>query len=189
MKTDASSGQIHDRTPSVGAPEWCAAPDVQAAHRQRSARRHNKDRRSSPAGHPGLAAAAFVQAWENVRHIRNERIWFTNAYSAILVGGLALLRVDQASAAPSTPPTIGLIVLILFSVVSLMSSIRLVAELRNSIANVQRIVDENGMGRLVGVIEPPRGFGTSLPMRWVFPIFFFLTTVSLVGLLFVRVLR
>ena len=30
------------------------------------------------AGNDHLMAAVFAQAWENVRHIRNERIWFGN---------------------------------------------------------------------------------------------------------------
>ncbi len=132
---------------------------------------------------PHLTAAAYVQAWENIRHIRNERIWFTNAYTAVIAGGLAFLLRDNGSTANQAPKSIGLLVLVLFSVVSIMSSIRLVVELRTSIANLRQIVDENGMGQMVGLIEPPAGFGTSLPMRWVFPIFFSLTTASLVVLL------
>jgi hypothetical protein len=131
---------------------------------------------------PHVAAAAFVQAWENVRHIRNERIWFTNAYTAIIAGGLALLqRLGDSSNRLLT--SAGLVVLMLFSLASIMSSIRLIAELRNSIANLQHVVAENGMGPLVGMIEPPHGIAASLPMRWVFPIFFSLTTAALLLLL------
>ena len=135
---------------------------------------------------PALATAAYVQAWENVRHIRNERIWFTNAYSAIVAGSLAALLRDGESVA-SRSTTVGLLILVLFSFASLMSSIRLVAELRNSIANVQRAVDETGMGRMVGSIEPLNGFG--LPMRWLFPIYFSLSTAALVVLFVVHLLR
>lgn len=137
---------------------------------------------------PALVAAAYVQAWENVRHIRNERIWFTNAYSAIVAGSLAALLRDGASVA-STSTTAGLLILVLFSVASLISSVRLVAELRNYIANVQRAVDENGMGRMVGTIEPLSGLGAKLPMRWLFPIYFILSTAALVALFVVHLLR
>jgi hypothetical protein len=85
--------------------------------------------------------------------------------------------------------TVGLLVLVLFSFASLMSSIRLVAELRNSIANVQRAVDENGMGRMVGAIEPLSGFGARLPLRWLFPIYFGLSTAALVVLCVVQLFR
>jgi hypothetical protein len=137
---------------------------------------------------PALAAAAYVQAWESVRHIRNERIWFTNAYSAIVAGSLAALLRDSESFT-SRSATAGLLILVLFSFASLLSSIRLVAELRNSIANVQRAVDETGMGRMVGTIEPLSGFGAWLPMRWMFPIYFSLSTAALLVLFVVRLLR
>lgn len=135
---------------------------------------------------PHLAAAAFVQAWENVRHIRNERIWFTNAYTAVVAGGLAFMLRDNESSANQAPKSIGLLVLILFSVLSIMSSIRLVAELRTSIENLKRVAHQIAIGHLVGMLEPPRGFASRLPMRWVFPIFFSLTTASLVVLLVIH---
>jgi hypothetical protein len=137
---------------------------------------------------PALAAAAYVQAWENVRHIRNERIWFTNAYSAIVAGSLAGLLRDGASVT-SRSTTVGLLVLVLFSFASLISSIRLVAELRNYIANVQRAVDEFGIGRIAGTIEPLSGLGARLPMRWLFPIYFILSTAALAVLFVVHLLR
>ena len=136
---------------------------------------------------PALAAAAYVQAWENVRHIRNERIWFTNAYSAIMAGSLALLLKSESATSRSTAA--GLLILVLFSFASLISSIRLVVELRNSIANVQRAVDEAGLGRMVGTVEPLSGFGARLPMRWLFPIYFGLSTAALVALLVACLLR
>ena len=151
---------------------------------------HLEEKGSQFAGspNPALAAAAYVQAWENVRHIRNERIWFTNAYSAIVAGSLAALLRDGASVT-NRSTTVGLLVLVLFSFASLMSSIRLVAELRNSIANVQRAVDATGMGRFVGTIEPLGGFGAWLPMRWLFPIYFSLSTAALLALFVVHLLR
>ena len=135
---------------------------------------------------PALAVAAYVQAWESVRHVRNERIWFTNAYSAIVAGSLAALLREGV---PSSSTTVGLLILVLFSFASVLSSIRLVAELQNFIANVQRAVDENGMGRMVGPIEPLSGLGARLPMRWLFPIYFSLSTAALLVLLVLHLLR
>jgi hypothetical protein len=140
------------------------------------------------ASNPALAAAAYVQAWESVRHIRNERIWFTNAYSAIVAGSLAALIRDSESFT-SRSATVGLLILVLFSFASLLSSIRLVAELRNSIANVQRAVDATGMGQMVGTIEPLGGFGAWFPMRWLFPIYFSLSTAALLVLFVFNLLR
>jgi len=148
--------------------------------------REAKDKDSPLSVEPSMATAAFDQACEHVRHIRSERINFSNAYTAIVAGGLALL--PRASEQSRSLAIVGLGVLVLFSVVSVMSSIRLVVELKNAIANLQRIIHEFGLDRLVGSIEPPRGWGASLPMRWVFPIFFGLTTVSLVVLLVARLI-
>lgn len=138
---------------------------------------------------PALVVAAFSEASENVRHIRNERLLFCNAYCAIVAGGLAVLPRDMSAASNRRLVTMGLILIVLFSLVSLACSIRLVAELQNALTNQKRIAAENGMGRLVGVVDLPRGFGASMPMRWVFPIFFFLTTTSLLILLGVHVLH
>jgi hypothetical protein len=142
------------------------------------------------AADPHLVTAAFVQAWENIRHIRNERIWFTNAYTAVVAGGLALTQRD-GGAASSYPmvPTMGLTVLLLFSFASLLSSIRLVAELRNSIASLRHTINETGMDPIVGFIEPPGGFAARLPLRWVFPVFYGLTTAALVVLLVLQLVR
>jgi hypothetical protein len=149
---------------------------------------HLEEKGSQFATNPALAAAAYVQAWESVRHIRNERIWFTNAYSAIVAGTLAALLRDSEGVT-SRATTVGLLILVLFSFASLVSSIRLVAELRNAIANVQRAVDETGMGRMVGAIEPLSGFGARLPMRWLFPIYFSLSTAALAVLFVFHLLR
>ncbi|MBK9128024.1 MAG: hypothetical protein IPM13_09505 [Phycisphaerales bacterium] len=144
---------------------------------------------NSLATEPHVASAAFVQAWENIRHIRNERIWFTNAYTAVVAGGLALLQRDVGTSTNKLLTSTGFLVLVMFSLASLLSSIRLVAELRNSIANLQRVVAANGMGPLVGMIEPPHGIGASLPVRWVFPVFYSLTTAALLVLFILDLLR
>ncbi|MFX8704250.1 hypothetical protein ABTM89_19400, partial [Acinetobacter baumannii] len=74
---------------------------------------------------PALAIAVYEQACENVRHIRNERIWYGNIYVAVIAGGLASLPRDLADAQNRRLATIVLVVLLLFSLASLLSSIRL----------------------------------------------------------------
>jgi hypothetical protein len=138
---------------------------------------------------PALVVAAFTQASENIRHIRSERIWFCNAYGAIIAGGLAILPRDLSTASNRRVLAIGLIFLVLFSLVSLACSIRLVAELRDALANLTRLASENGMEHLVGTVDQPRGFGATMPMRWVFPIFYSLTAGALVVLLLVHLVR
>jgi hypothetical protein len=43
---------------------------------------------------PIVFAAVFNQNWENVRHVKNERISFMNAYSLISAGVLTLRRTN-----------------------------------------------------------------------------------------------
>ena len=132
---------------------------------------------------PALVVAAFTQTSENIRHIRSERIWFANAYGAIVAGGLALLPRDLSIVSNRRVVLASLVVLVLFSGVALACRIRLVAELRTALANLARIASDNGMDRLVGDIDTPRSFGARMPMRWVFPIYFSITTVCLLVLL------
>lgn len=130
-----------------------------------------------------LVVAAFTQTCENIRHIRSERIWFANAYGAIVAGGLALLPSDLSIASNRRVVLASLVVLVLFSGVALACSIRLASELRIALANLARIASDNGMVRLVGEIDPPRSSVAGIPMRWVFPIYFSITTVCLIVLL------
>jgi hypothetical protein len=59
----------------------------------------------------------------------------------------------------------------------------------NYITNLHRVIDEYGMARMVGSIEPPHGFATRLPVRWVFPIFFGITTAALIVQLLVHLVH
>lgn len=72
--------------------------------------------------------------------------------------------------------TVGFLVLPIFSFVLILSGIRLVAESRKLIAILQCVIDERGMARMLGLIEPPQGFAAHLSIRRVIPIFFGLTT-------------
>lgn len=137
----------------------------------------------SPAVDPAIATAVYEQACENVRHIRNERIWYGNIYVAVIAGGLASLPRDVAEAQNRRLATIVMIVLLLFSLASLLSSIRLVAELRQALRNLHRVVEQQNIGRLTGPVMLGHGVTSSLPVRWVFPIFYASTTVSLAVLL------
>ena len=74
-------------------------------------------------------------------------------------------------------------VLALFSLVSLLSGMRLVAELRRAVANLQMFVDEQRIGPMVGVIDLHRGTWARMPLRWVFPIFYGAATTALIVLL------
>jgi hypothetical protein len=100
-----------------------------------------------------IFAAVFSQNWDNACHIKNERISFMNAYSVICAGVLALLQSVQAS---------GIIrialffFMTLFSLIGLLTSLRLKGELEECLAKIEaisvqaRVNDFVALGQLEG---------------------------------------
>ena len=127
-----------------------------------------------------LFATIFQQNWENVRGIKSERIWFMNTYSIISAGSLSLLqgihgeRVIQLTL---------ILALCLLSVMGLISSLRLKAELEECLDKIQTMVARAHVDEFVA-LGRPEGESMRYPaFRWVFPIFYFCGTTLFVGLL------
>jgi hypothetical protein len=74
-------------------------------------------------------AAVFNQNWENVRHVKTERISFMNAYSLVSAGVLTLLQHVQAS---DLVRMVLLLFMTLFSCFGLMTSLRLKVDWKNA---------------------------------------------------------
>src|SRR4029434_5567633 len=83
---------------------------------------------------PGMFAAVFSENWDNVRYIKSERISFMNAYSVICAGVLALLQSVQASELIRIAL---LFFMTLFSLVGLLTSLRLKGELEECLAKIE----------------------------------------------------
>ena len=133
---------------------------------------------------PTVFAAVFNQNWENVRHVKNERISFMNAYSLISAGVLALLQNMHTS---DLIRTALLVFMTLFSGFGFLTSLRLKAELEecldkisamSSAANADLFV---ALGRLKGKPWHYPKF------RWLFPVFFAMTTIGFITLILYRV--
>ena len=89
---------------------------------------------NSTAINPAIFATIFQQNWENARHIKGERIWFMNTYSLISAGALSLLQTIRGEAVLQ----LSLILLMcLFSVIGLLTSLRLKAELEECLGKLQ----------------------------------------------------
>jgi hypothetical protein len=129
---------------------------------------------------PDMFATVFSQNWDNARHIKSERISFMNAYSVICAGALALLQTIQASELIR----IALLLFItLFSLIGVLTSLRLKSELEECLAKIEAMTVQTSvsefltLGQLEG--EPSR-----YPrFRWIFPIFYSMTTVGFVALI------
>lgn len=125
-------------------------------------------------------AAVFSENWQNARHIKTERISFMNAYSLICAGVLALLQSAQAT---DLIRIALLSFMTLFSLIGLLTSLRLKAELEECLAKIEamtvqaKVNDFVAFGRL-------RGRSLHYPkFRWIFPAFYAMTTAGFITLI------
>ena len=132
---------------------------------------------------PDMFAAVFSQNWDNARHIKSERISFMNAYSVICAGVLALLQSVQAS---DLIRIALLFFMTLFSLIGLLTSLRLKGELEECLAKIEamsvqaRVNDFVALGQLEGRSSRYPRF------RWIFPIFYAMTTAGFITLIVYR---
>jgi len=135
------------------------------------------------ASDPALFAMMFQQNWENARHIKNERIWFMNTYAVISAGILSLLQSIRGEA---TLELSLLFFMCLFSLLGLLTSFRLKAELEACLEKLEAMVAQAQAGEFVA-LEQSEGTLTRYPkFRWIFPVFYCITTTSFVALLVYR---
>jgi hypothetical protein len=132
-----------------------------------------------------IFAAVFNENWQNVRHIKSERISFMNAFSLITAGVLTLLQNVQATDLMRT----GLLVFMsLFSLFGLLTSLRLKGELEECLAKIEAMSAQASMSQFValGQLE---GRSSRYPrFRWMFPIFYSMTTAGFIALIVYRLL-
>jgi hypothetical protein len=125
----------------------------------------------------------FVQHWENARHIKNERLSFTNIYAIVSAGTLSLLNSIRGEFALEMSI---LVFLCCFSVIGLLTSLRLKAELENCLHNIEQTVAQIGMEQFMPVVDA-KGALTRYPkFRWLFPVFYGIASAGFVGLLALR---
>ncbi len=132
-----------------------------------------------------VVLAVFRQHWENARHIKNERLSFTNIYAIVSGGILSLVHSVQGQGQVVLEVSI-LLFLCFFSVIGLLTSLRLKAELEESLRNIEKTVARLGMQPLMPVVDS-HGTLTRYPkFRWLFPVFYTISTAGFVTLLLYR---
>ncbi|MGZ5563881.1 MAG: hypothetical protein ACXWFY_01675 [Chthoniobacterales bacterium] len=134
---------------------------------------------------PGIFAAVFEENWGNARHIKTERISFMNAYSLICAGVLTLLQSVQAT---DLIRTVLLVFMSLFSVFGFLTSLRLKGELEECLAKIEAMAAQAGITEFValGQLE---GKSSHYPrFRWMFPIFYTMTTAVFLALIAYRLI-
>jgi hypothetical protein len=127
--------------------------------------------------------AVFSQNWDNARHIKSERISFMNAYSVICAGVLALLQTIQASELIRIAL---LFFMTLFSLIGVLTSLRLKSELEECLEKIEAMTVQAKVSQFValGQLE---GKPSRYPrFRWIFPIFYAMTTAGFIALIAYR---
>ncbi len=121
-----------------------------------------------------MLEAIFKQNWENVRHIKNERLMFINTYAVISAGVLTLLNSVNAK-----PDLQFLLILFLFflSIIGLLSSLRLKAELEECLENIERILTNVALENYMLMGASSQGRMRFPKFRWIFPIFYSFNSV------------
>jgi hypothetical protein len=125
----------------------------------------------------------FTQHWENARHIKNERLSFTNIYCIVSAGILSLLHSMQGERVMEVSI---LFFLLLFSLIGLLTSLRLKAELEECLRNIERIVAQIGLEHFMPIVDS-KGALTRYPkFRWLFPVFYMISSSGILILLVYR---
>ena len=130
-----------------------------------------------------LFVETFRQNWENVRHIKTERMWFMNTFSAITAGALSLLQAISLGAVLQTS-LIGF--MCVFSIIGLLTSLRLKAELEECLAKIQSMVAQTNEREFVALGQSEGHLSRYPKFRWIFPVFFSLASAGFVSLLVYR---
>jgi hypothetical protein len=130
-----------------------------------------------------LFATIFQQNWENVRNVKSERMWFMNTYSVISAGSLSLL---QSIHGEPVMQLLLILALCLLSLIGLISSLRLKAELEECLEKLQTMVARAQVDDVVALGQPQGRLLHYPAFRWVFPIFYLSGTALFVGLLLYR---
>ncbi len=125
------------------------------------------------------------QHWENARHIKNERLSFTNIFAIVAAGILSLLHSVHGEFLPEVSM---LLFLTCFSIIGLLTSLRLKAELEACLRSIDQTVGRLGMEQFMPVFDSHGALGRYPKFRWLFPVFYAIATAGFVGLLIYRLI-
>ena len=132
---------------------------------------------------PALFAALFQQNWDNVRNIKNERIWFMNTHAIVSAGVLSLL---QGVPGELVLQWSLLLFMSVASLIGLITSLRLKDELEECLEKLDTLVARAQVDEFVALGRMEGRRARSPAFRWVFPVQYFLVTLLFVGLLVYR---
>src|SRR5438874_7938115 len=130
-----------------------------------------------------MLLTVYQQNWENARHIKNERLSFTNIYCIVAAGMLSLFHTVEGK----RPLEISMLLfLVLFSLIGLLTSLRLKAELEECLHKIDQIVSQTGVDPISALSEA-KGVPTRYPkFSWLFAWFYSIGAICFFILLWHR---
>jgi hypothetical protein len=134
---------------------------------------------------PAMLAAVFNENWQNARNVKSERISLMNTFSLVSAGVLTLLQSVRGSAMLEISL---LLFMCLFSVVGLLTSLRLKGELEECLAKIQAISVQMNVSDFVALGQVADKVPRYPKFRWMFPLFYSMTTAGFVALIVYRLL-
>jgi hypothetical protein len=130
------------------------------------------------------ALVILTQNWENARHIKNERLSFTNMFSLVAAGTLSVLHGVQNE---KSVAVLLLVFLLVFSLIGLLTSLRLKAELEDCLHRIDHTASALDLTEFMALSERP-GVPTRYPkFRWLYPVYYSVATLGFVTMLLVRI--
>ena len=135
-----------------------------------------------PAPDRTVFVAVFNQNWDNARHIKAERISFMTAFSLVSAGVLTLLQNVRGSALVQIAL---LLFMTLFSAIGLLTSLRLKGELEECLAKIKAMSAQANISEFVA-LELEGKLSRYPKFRWIFPIFYAMTTAGYIALIAYR---
>ena len=138
--------------------------------------------KETPAVTDTMFAAVFNENWQNARHIKSERLSFMTAFSLVSAGVLTFLQSVRSSAVLQVAL---LFFMCLFSLFGLLTSLRLKGELEECLAKIE-VMSARANIRDFVALELEGKLSRYPKFRWVFPIFYCMTTAGYVVLIVYR---
>lgn len=127
-----------------------------------------------------MLLAIFQQNWENVRHIKNERLTFASFFAVVNVGALSLLNTVKGQ---GRAEVFLLLFLWFFSFLGLMTSLRLKVELEECLENIEALLVTTGLESFMAMGVTRNAKMRYPKFRWMFPTFYASTTAVFTALL------
>ncbi|KAB2673362.1 MAG: hypothetical protein DVB31_03920 [Verrucomicrobia bacterium] len=130
-----------------------------------------------------VVLAMFAQHWENARHIKNERLSFTNIYCLVAAGTLSLLHSVRGETLLEFAV---LTFMVAFSVIGLLTSLRLKFELEHCLRQIDAIVTATTLQAFMPAIDLTGAPLRYPKFRWLFPWFYTIAIAGFAGILLAR---